>query len=271
MIYIECTGGLCNRIRAINAAYMLATVKKDDLKIIWKQNQEIMTPFYDIFKIEDLQDGVEINVLNIPYKKTKIGRRLNILYNRIYRIGKNVVEIKKHMGQVGKYINPFEPVFGKKNVYIESYDEFLEPKMGQILFFSNYIMEKVASLIKDDEYIGVHIRRADHLISIANSTTEDFINKMDELVCMNENQKFYVASDSKNEIERLKEHFPNRIMEYKDKILDRSNVQGGVDAAIDLCCLSKSKMILGSKGSTFGLEAAKMGNIPLFIIEKTSV
>lgn len=268
MIYIECTGGLCNRIRAINAAYALASIKKDNLVIVWKQNGEIMTPFHDIFELGGLNNNISIKVLNIPYKKTRIGRRLYVLFNKLYRIGKNNVEINKYMRQDSRYINPYDPIFCKKNIYIESCEEFIEPKNEQILFFTKKIMDKVADLVGDGEYVGVHIRRTDNIQAIKNSTSEDFINKMEELVNINDNQKFYVASDSQDEILRLKEHFPNQIIENQDKILDRSNVQGGIDAAIDLCCLTKSKMILGSKGSAFSMEAAKMGNIPLCIIEK---
>ena len=223
MIYIECIGGLCNRIRTINAAYMLATVKKDDLVIIWKQNQEIMTPFNDIFTIGELHDGVSIKVKNIPYKKTKLGRRLYIVFNRLYKIIKNNINIKKYMKGNDNYIDPDEKVFSKKNIYIESCEEFLKPKAESVLLFSKYILDKVESLVKDEEYIGVHIRRTDNLISIENSTTQGFINKMSELVNENENQIFYVASDSKTEIMKMKEHFPNRIMEYKEKICQKIN------------------------------------------------
>ena len=50
MLIIQPIGGLCNRMRAINSARILAKNRKDKLVVVWNINQELGCPFEDLFQ-----------------------------------------------------------------------------------------------------------------------------------------------------------------------------------------------------------------------------
>ena len=53
MLIIQPIGGLCNRMRAINSARMLAEKRQEKLTVIWFVNPELGCPFEKIFEPTD--------------------------------------------------------------------------------------------------------------------------------------------------------------------------------------------------------------------------
>ena len=53
MIIIQPIGGLCNRMRAINSARVLAKKRGETLKVIWNVNPELGCPFEELFQKTD--------------------------------------------------------------------------------------------------------------------------------------------------------------------------------------------------------------------------
>lgn len=60
--------------------------------------------------------------------------------------------------------------------------------------------------------------------------------------------------------ESLKSKYPNRIITLMDDT-DRNSLEGMKFAVLDLFCLSKTKKILGSVGSSYSQIAAEIGGI----------
>ena len=50
MLIIQPIGGLCNRMRAINSARILAEKRGDFLIVLWFENAELNCPFEELFK-----------------------------------------------------------------------------------------------------------------------------------------------------------------------------------------------------------------------------
>ena len=83
---------------------------------------------------------------------------------------------------------------------------------------------------------------------------------MDAEIKKNSNTRFYVASDDDDVKECLKTKYPDRIITLMDD-LDRNSLEGMKFAVLDLFCLSKTKKILGSVGSSYSQIAAEIGGI----------
>ena len=122
----------------------------------------------------------------------------------------------------------------------------------------NRIDEVVAGF--SERTIGVHIRRTDNVVSIQSSPLEKFTSMMDAEIKKNSNTRFYVASDDDEVKKCLKTKYPDRIITLMDDP-DRNSLEGMKFAVLDLFCLSKTKKILGSVGSSYSQIAAEIGGI----------
>lgn len=122
----------------------------------------------------------------------------------------------------------------------------------------------IANRVKEfSEYtVGIHIRRTDNLRSIQHSPSEWFIQKMKEELLEHPEAKFYVASDSLEEKQRLYSIFGDKIIAVW-KETERSSKQGIIDALVELYALSATEKIYGSIGSSYSVMASRIGNIPL--------
>ena len=113
--------------------------------------------------------------------------------------------------------------------------------------------------------IGVHIRRTDNALSIGKSPLDLYIDSMYKSIEDNPDVKFYVASDSKEEKEKLKNIFLDRIY-FLDCVQKRDSLEGITDAIIELYLLSSTKKIYGSFASTYSTLAADISKIDCTIL-----
>lgn len=126
-----------------------------------------------------------------------------------------------------------------------------------------YIQEKVADICHDlgGYSVGVHLRRTDHAGSIENSTTDAFINRMNDEIAERPEVKFYVASDDNAEKSRIKEIFGERIVMQENIELSRETERGIMGAVTDLYALASTNKILASVGSSYSDTAAQIKGI----------
>ena len=157
-------------------------------------------------------------------------------------------------------------------VYIKSFTNMCEIGKKDFLFIhpSANIANKGRKVFEriNENTVGVHIRRTDHVEAIANSPLELFFDKM-QLEIEKRDANFYVTTDDRTVEKALRDHFPaEKLIFYENKVIDRDSKEGIEDATIDMLCLSKSCKILGSFNSTFSLIPSIMGGIPLEIVTK---
>jgi hypothetical protein len=109
--------------------------------------------------------------------------------------------------------------------------------------------------------IGIHIRRTDNAISKAKSPTELFIHVMRQALAAHPSIKFFVASDDDAERVILRNTFgPEKILTLARR-LDRTSIEGGLEAFLDFLALSQCQEIWGSVHSSFCELAAQYGGI----------
>ena len=91
-------------------------------------------------------------------------------------------------------------------------------------------------LDQSNNVVGVHIRRTDSKKSIQYSPTSKFIDLMRSEIDENNEVKFFIATDSPEEEQQLKEAFPDRIMTHCKVSLNRNDTRAIQDALVDLYC-----------------------------------
>lgn len=298
VIYSEPAGGLCNRMGALNYAYLFAKEYNCKLVVLWKDNFEAACHFEDVFAGFDK----DVKICNLTYfKKTpkelfKSGRIISLAVRGIwhllldmyfkYRL-KNEIELvyedetrtrAEADWQNHKMMEQFAES-DKKWCMLSSYQcadiahdysalQF-HARFGQAV--RSIYENKFGSFATYEEYeayikcnvIGVHVRRGDHKYAIANNPLEKFIQKMRAAAAENPNAYFYLASDGEDVIEVMKSEFPDRVIINEGAELSRKSKLGMENAIIDLLALSKSGKIIGSFGSTFSDMASYIGGIGL--------
>lgn len=266
MIYFETIGGLCNRMRSVSSAVFFAQKHKQELTVIWPCNDECNCKCNDLF---DVSNWNNVKFIYTPY----VGKNfLNRIRNFLY---KNCVNIlKKKCVYVYENISKDDLLYisenlENRNIYISSCEYWFESEEPFSIYIPQNSIQHAIMEIKQklgNDCIGVHIRRGDNAVSINNSPTEIFVEKMQSLIQQNENTKFYLATDSELEIQKMQTFFgKDRIIYNSGAVLNRSSRIGIRDAVIDLYILAGTKMILGSFYSSFTETAGAIHKSPVIV------
>jgi hypothetical protein len=176
---------------------------------------------------------------------------ISSIYNSLYSsflIGKD------EYGSQMKNISEYWSTYFKKNIFIKTYSRFYQSIYSEykkflpnkeIVKLSNVILEQFAN-----QMVGVHIRRTDNKDSILRSTSQLFENEIIGMLKLNSNLKFYLSTDSENEKKYFTNLFPGKVISNNCEF-DRNSGLSIKHALIDLLCLSKCNVILGSYYSSF--------------------
>jgi len=179
------------------------------------------------------------------------------------------------------YINHYKSVWKwirqklKKSddIFIHAYcgivkNENLKKANLSIIRFRKEYWNEVEKIMNSRScWVGVHIRRTDHLAAINHSKTEEFIKKMKTISEEMPHVSFFLATDDFREEQRLKSIFGNKIVTQDNKIWGRANTAGMQSAVVDCLCLSRCEYILGSYTSVFSSFASRYGNKKLVVIK----
>ena len=278
-ICVKPIGGLCNRLRTIDAAIALATVNDSYLQVIWQLNADLNCRFEDLFDLPpsidrivqfDTSDRLSRFVEKIY--RTKIGGIIQSLYFKYVLRSFDLVLTYDRMESyhARDYLGCDLPqLTADKRVYIATVHRFYPSKRPFIAFVPVERLQKIITKIAEnfDNVIGVHIRRTDNRQSLAYSPTTAFIELMQAEICVDSNTKFFVATDSQLEEEQLRQAFPDRIVTYQKQSLDRDDPAAIEDAVIDLYCLSKCRKLIGSYYSSFTDTAHQIEEIDYTIVK----
>lgn len=255
MLIIQPIGGLCNRMRAINSAKVLADKRGESLLVIWFVNPELGCPFEALF-----DKPKDFAVMNI-YSKWNL-KKLFFQFTR-KRIGNEELRTTRVDGNLPEsYVSKLP-----KNLFIATEEHFFVSHD-----YSNFIPTKeIADKVNDitsaygKHCIGVHIRRTDNKPAIGKSSTDAFVSAIQKELNLDPSTMFYLATDDMAEEKNLRALFPDKIISNETRDLSRNSIAGVKDALIDLTCLSKTDKIIGSFFSSFTDIAADMRGIPKIV------
>lgn len=260
MLIIQPIGGLCNRMRAINSARILAQKRNEALTVIWFVNPELGCPFGELFE--------ETNAFRVINISSKWDLRKVIFQLLCKPLGNDVIRQKRVNGNLADDFVQKLP----NNLYIATEEHFFVNHDYSCFVPKAEINEKIQALTASfgTHKVGVHIRRTDNKPAIGKSSTDAFVSCMEkELLCCPDTT-FYLATDDLTEEENLRKHFGRHIISNVSRDLSRDSITGIKDALIDLTCLSLTDKIIGSFFSSFTDIAADMHGIEKIIAGEDS-
>lgn len=249
MIYIK-SGGLCNRMRSIASAIALGKFYHEGVIVLWQLDQGLNCEFSDLFEAIDCVKVISFRRWSL--KRLLIWMSMKFSCQCFDGITSWDTDKRKH----------------GRNIYIATPHQFCkEISYNDFVPLSQHIERAKSILGKSKDFIGIHIRRTDNAKSIHNSPTELFIRKMNDALQERSHVRFFLATGSKEEEQKLRSQFNDSIISQNNKDLSRSSKQGIQDALVDLICLSYASEIWGSYWSSFSETAAVWnGNKPLNVL-----
>jgi len=264
MIVFIPQGGLCNRMRSIDAAIGLSVVANTELVIQWHKDPGLNAEFDELFKIPDkIHKLVTINYNGFLAQLRKSVRK------RLYRVTFDQYFSEKDLMQFIVKGGDLVKLANQKSICITACNRFLDVKpYYEHLEVNSETLNIAKSVIPDPSgIIGVHLRRTDHKVAIARSPLVLFVKAMKQEVQNDNKVRFFVATDSIDTENELTSIFPGRIIVHKKSTYNRANVSAIRDALIDLNCLSRTSKIIGSYSSSFSEEAANIGGVDLVVMD----
>lgn len=273
-------------------AYQLVKENGDNkLVIIWELEKACWIPYYEVFSDEQFAD-IDVEVIEFSggslYKDLK-GMLLKLQLGRVIK----ELKFRKHFSEItagteyidfnpGKGIGWSGDAFdahckekshrinesvrekGTRTIYTHAfngimYDPSPEKESFSEIKFRENLSEEANSVLAGNECVGIHIRRTDHLAAIENSSTENFVKKMQEIIAEDAEVKFFLATDDVTEQKRMIDLFGDRIIIQQNKVWGRDNTAAMISGIVDMLCLSKCKRIIGSYTSAYSYFAAVYG------------
>lgn len=257
MIYVEPRAGLCNRMRVIASAYVLALKYNTKITILWRISKGLNCSYHDLFC-----DNPMIEVIETHYKfSLKFFEKAIMSKKRFYDI--KIDDLEKIENSLKK----------QENIYINTVYWFYELENYKMFVPVKKIEKQVVDITAQygANTIGIHIRRTDNVKAIEHSPVNLFLDFIDKELEKDKKVKFYLATDSWEVEKLLHEKYGKHIIGNTNKILSRSQRKGIEDALVDLCCLSRCNTIAGSYYSSFSETAAQWGTKKqLFILDNLS-
>ena len=250
-------GGLCNRLRVINAARKLALDVGAKLRIWWFVNHEMNARFTDLFKYDKSCGFTILQIGGSAMRLCHIFSRYNPFWIPHSDRDKFVQNIKS--GKTSKnYLSTFSDFYPNEDY------SWLRPNDA----LQNEIENFSARL--GDNAIGLHIRRTDNVQAIAMSPDFLFEERISDELKRCPSKKFFLSTDDDKVREKLCKEFEGCVYSRMN-IAARNQSNGVADAVVDLMLLAKCEKIYGSYWSSFSDVAALIGRCPLERLVKEEV
>lgn len=257
-LFLVPSGGICNRLRCIIGASKLANMQNRKLIIFWLMKPELNARFDSLF------NTIPYKVFNFypdSFKYRCFRKFIFSFFTPISITDKDLIKSNKRMDD--KWIEEVE----NKNIFLHTCYSVIQDTDFSMFHITNNLKEKIKINLKEKP-IGIHIRRTDNKQSILFSPTHLFLEKIENEITNNPKQKFFLATDDIEEENLIKTQYPNNILTYKKRSLDRNKPEGIEDAVIDLYILSQCKYILASYYSSFSDIASYWGNIQKIVMKE---
>jgi hypothetical protein len=277
MIVLKPTGGLCNRMRAINSALALAKQTGHRLHVIWEENKWLNCAYSRLF---------------IPYPDFSVSSlRINLLYNTAFA-GAYGFPRKQYHAWLNRFMfskcyfdncreddTPPQSIqaaeiaafSNRKKIYISTGHAFF-PSGEDFKQFTpvKNLAGKIENLMNrfGNTPVGLHIRRTDHAEAIEQSTDEMFEQVMREELQQHAGTQFFLATDSPQSETHFQRLFGSAVHRAEAKTFGRNTPAAIEDAVVDLYLLSRCSKIYASFQSSFSETAAVIGKSLLHVVKK---
>jgi hypothetical protein len=262
-------GGLANRMRAIASAYTLTRQVSGRLQVVWFQDWALNAPFHSVF-IKPEQPMLREATLKDRLFYDRARRRNLWLPALAQRL---LFERRIMEQEIGGLLNrqfDFAQWMQGHRCYMSSYSLIVpvQDSLYRQLFVP--VMEVTSAVSRYQEQfsahtVGLHIRRTDHVMSIADSPDELFVKRVETEIEAHADTKVFLATDSESVKQLFRQRFGNRII-TQQAAARRDSIEGIRGGLIDMYTLARTDRLYGSTGSSFAEIAACLGGKPLEVL-----
>lgn len=263
-------GGLCNRLRALISAQIVAERSERHLIVVWELHKGCNCRFDELF-LTDL-DVFHVGKLGKWLEDLKIGTVNRFLFGKaVERFGAEDLEALGRMESSdasvvsARSFSQFKPSTMPQSAYHRAFSQklnALRPKRS-----IQAIIERFKRETFSENMIGVHVRRTDNVKSKQVSTDEMFMARMRSLLDEDPSSRFFLSTDSPATERKLAQACGDKIVSYKKRSRARDDKIGIQDGYIDLRLLGETRRVLGSYWSSFSEMACQFNNIPLEVVK----
>lgn len=256
-------GGLGNRMRVIDSAFLLAGQHKiSEVNLIWLRKWELNARFYSIFqpfpKHLNLVDGLVYYFFLYLVKHIYV-QKYEKLYRFIFGLYYDLVLLDNDIKD-----KQAEEIYGltkgKKRILIASCYGFQNSSNFESFIPSDKVRKRLDALNLPESYVGVHIRRTDHSAIIKESSLEHFVQACHEEIEKNKGVKFFLATDDLIVKSTFHNQFGERLITQETE-LSRGSEEGIIGAFVDILALAGAEKIICNLKSSFAETAIKIGSI----------
>lgn len=277
------TGGLGNRIRALDAAIRLTASCDASIRVLWFRDWQCPCSFQKLFSfVRFTEDELPfphdfhcIEAAGWRYFGYERPRKENLYLPfgfQLFRFDRRMYEneVPRRMEKAFDFAGWLRQ---GREVYLGSYDAFMGECPGRMLPWfvpSAKVEAEIAPLAAEfsGRMIGLHIRRTDNLRSIDVSPTDLFIRRMERLLAEDPSTRFFLATDSVAEREMLMSAFGRDRFVVPDYAPGRASVVDIRRALAEMYLLSRCDFVIGSFWSSFSKVAASLGGKSFELLHK---
>jgi hypothetical protein len=263
LLILEPIYGLANRICLLAAGIALAEKTGIPLRVLWFQDSSLKSRLDELLIVpSELQN---IHYFRLGFLNRPIRKLLRTYMSKTCPFYADPPILQRLLGSGFD----FTQLADVRKSYLWGYTEFLENPNPYRKFLPTASLQRIIdSYPIDDHTVGVHIRRRDNYRCINLSPTELFERAMKEEIRVDPKVRFFLATDSPEEEARIRKLFSGRILTHRKRSLDRNSPLSGLDALVDLFCLSKCRKLFGCHNSLFSHVAWKLRNIDHTILKR---
>lgn len=259
MIHVVPVGGLCNRLRVVASARLLAQKANSALNVHWLRTPDFNAAFDRLFEVRSLD--FEVSEHGGPRLLQKL-----VLQGAetLLRISGSTV-----LGEVDTAPGRFDlqralSAAGRGRLWLRSNSRLAMANDMYAPFVPvEALRERIAAHAGTPaQTVGVHIRRTDNARAADRSPLHAFELSMQRQLDQAPDTRFFVATDDPQTLQALCSRFGDRVLSYPKRSLARNDPRALEDAVVDLFCLAQSRHVLGSYWSSFSETAWELNDLP---------
>lgn len=267
MITVMPEGGLCNRMRVIASAWLVAQAAGQPMQVFWYRTPDFNARFDTLF-----------DTAGLPFRVTE-RRAMNRLVLALahtralwVRLAGTVV-LGVHDTEPGRFdLAATLARLRGRDLLIRSNSRLaFHRDMFEIFKPVGEAARQVAAMRERlARSVGVHVRRTDNTKAREVSTLARFVALMRDEQSRAPDTEFFVATDEPAVLQGLRQDFGDRIWEHPKRAYARDDPAALADALVDLYGLAGCRKLIGSYWSSFTDTAAELRGIELTIAKETA-
>ncbi len=270
-LYINPTGGLANRMRAMAGGLAMARDFGFGAEVLWPVNKDLGASFDRLFLMPEMDIEIK-NVAALPdLFLFDEPRKKNFFLSQICHKARfsrcffdNGTE-NPIMGLGREDLQGFARILVRSGLAIYPFSREMYRELFRPLPHIEEIAENAVS--GQSGLIGLHIRRTDNRMSIENSPDRMFFDIIDRTLAEDSSSRFYLASDDAGVKDEFLRRYGRGTILTMDRPVARNTADGMGDALAEMIVLSRCRIVYGSYWSSFSEAAALLGGTRLVALK----